>query len=401
MVGVNDFWNFEGNSCSDIQNASIFYNKLCKIKTYKLFTLIYYNLKQIYGINSKSLARIKFWPYLKNEHNYNKLILLANYFYENKDYQQAKKYALKSIVDYPHLGLGYITESRQYKKADKLPESIAVLKKALKSVSPNQVPLIYKELIELSRFLREKKLYKLALEPLLAARCTDYLNQQTYAELRCLFEEWKDLIMAVNVYHYLDFLYPDDYTINRKLGEMYKALCDYENAKIYFHKTLSIDLDNVLVKQEIDKANSFIGIGQTKNSNISLELNDFFKNLNDYRLNSTQNQNNLRLLSGVPITLSDNIISIYKKNLFTIYSECKKNDVSLILLSYPAYLPNYLRLISDNFNIPLINLCIEFSKIVNKSDYFTFDGHCTAKGDALIAQIVYNQMKKGNFIKNN
>ncbi len=86
-------------------------------------------------------------------------------------------------------------------------------------------------------------------------------------------------------------------------------------------------------------------------------------------------------------------------NLIQILKLIKSRKIYLILQNYPnnsfPYAQEAARYISQNYRIPLVDNKATF-RMLNYKDYFIFDGHPNERGYAVIAENVFEEIKKIN-----
>ena len=88
---------------------------------------------------------------------------------------------------------------------------------------------------------------------------------------------------------------------------------------------------------------------------------------------------------------------IYKNQLMRFSGLCKQKNIKVLLLSYPNFLREYVFDGLKNRNTDFIDLRPQFAAIVNeqnRNEYESLDGHCTAKGYKLIADIISEHIIK-------
>lgn len=389
MIGVNDCWNFEGVEEKNLNPKNFFY----KSKTYKLIKLIYVNIRP-------SEEKALYSDRLFTEKSYAHLILLVDHHIARNNFSKAKSYAHKSIFLSPELASGYISLSRCYKAQEHNRQALSSLIASINYINSDQTMLIHKELIELSRYYRERKEYALCLEALLLARCLNCSNNVFYSEIDFLFEKSKDLVMAIKTYSMLADIFPEDEKILLRLGKIYQALQDFKNSKKYFLKTIEISPQQEEALAGIENADFFIHQGKTKDFNITpyaLNKNLLLAYKKNAFESSMQKQYFYSELFKKKTKISDLMESIYVNNLRRIYLTCKKYNVQPVFIGYPSYTPARLEAFCKKHAVPLITLENKFRKVLEtktRTEYFIADGHCTKKGYKLIAQITYKAILK-------
>ncbi|MBI4845139.1 MAG: hypothetical protein HY810_01475 [Candidatus Omnitrophica bacterium] len=96
-----------------------------------------------------------------------------------------------------------------------------------------------------------------------------------------------------------------------------------------------------------------------------------------------------------------------KKNFEKIIALCHDENIRLIFQTYPAEsgdINRVIELIAREYDIPLVNNFEIFNKLHSETEnidsYFIEDGHCSALGYELMAENVYETLKKYGYLKN-
>lgn len=91
------------------------------------------------------------------------------------------------------------------------------------------------------------------------------------------------------------------------------------------------------------------------------------------------------------------VAQLLKVDLFELISMAKKNDIEVVLMTYPVSILSVNDAIRDtalSYNIALVDNEKIFMQKPNKGEFFNLDRHCNAKGYNLIAENIYSGLVK-------
>ncbi|MDD2714674.1 MAG: tetratricopeptide repeat protein [Candidatus Wallbacteria bacterium] len=84
-------------------------------------------------------------------------------------------------------------------------------------------------------------------------------------------------------------------------------------------------------------------------------------------------------------------------------SEAQKHGSAILFLNYPEDEIKEMREVAEKFGIPLIDLKTGFDDLwkngMNRDDFFLPDGHCNAEGNRVMAEIVFETLKKSGLLE--
>ncbi|MFH1460221.1 MAG: GDSL-type esterase/lipase family protein [Candidatus Omnitrophota bacterium] len=295
--------------------------------------------------------------------------------------------------------------------------------------------ILQKEIISITRDLRQNSFYYeslILLDKALKLQCDE---KEVWDELDEVFIDWGQPDKTIGYYLYLRESYPLKEQIYLRLGRTYKMLKDYVRAKKYFKQVLEINSQNQEAIESVRTAEFFVDNSLSVDSAEQItetEINDFinsFKiriNAQAEDLNQGKNKaNKLKSEEQRKAEKNENIINdcvdaqaltiigkddphtlnyvdnaqqlneIAFNMLENIFLRCQDKGVVLFFLGYPGETPEYVVNAAQKYNIPFLDSRKVFLKIItpeNIKDYFVQDGHCTAEGYGIIAQVVFDKI---------
>jgi len=200
-------------------------------------------------------------------------------------------------------------------------------------------------------------------------------NDKVYAELGWLYKNDKNLEEAEYIFKKTLEINPDNNDAYIGLGEIYKDNNNLEEAEYMFKKAIEINPN---------KEGAYIGLGQVyyKQGISSKEIESFLK----------ENGFSFR------ITANNSFLDTTKYHYHQLYNELSKRGVKYIAMVYPTVSVNEFKNIIFNENEDVIFVSNEenFKEALETGkyeDYFVDKfagnfGHCTLKGNKLIAENV-------------
>ena len=268
---------------------------------------------------------------------------------------------------------------------------------------------------------KEKGEFDKTLELVYYMRELGVMNSLVYDIMDNVFIEINDLGGAIAYCLELREMFPEDPDIALRLGRLYKAVQDHEQALKYFNSASSLNPEYSEAKKAAENAVFFISRGLTKKFLGSIE--------NYYRLPAKSFEHTFTYYENrCPVALSwhgnemftfseadfDLLLSvlsfsaildrkkeagadekyIYKLNKEKVKEICriaKGRNVLLVFLGYPTQVFAYVKEAAEAKNALFYDLRDVFKAEMtpdNIGDYLIPDGHCTALGYELIGQAV-------------
>ena len=336
LGGCDNFYNFQDMDFSS-RDINLKLSHLLKVDSFLSYSRIYKIVK--YGILSTFNSKFKEGYLLKNKISTKKAVLSLTRDSKNK-YLETRKL------------IGKFKKGTIDRKEYQILASIYSIKGRYKVAE-----VIYKR--GLSVFQNEPDLL---------------LNFGQYYESIYLYN------YAIKQYERILELEPTNRNAYHCLASSYRATGEYQKALEATNKLLEIDSKNRAVFY--------------KKGWIYMDLKEHDKALQNFKNANEAIPNELKELKALDVLL----VEILHRDLIELIRLTNLSDIRLVFVKYPDIpLDNIIDNVSKNYNIPLVDLSLKFSKILEREkrpDYFWPDGHCNKRGYAIIAEAAFDIIKK-------
>ncbi|MFC1807714.1 tetratricopeptide repeat protein, partial [Candidatus Omnitrophota bacterium] len=292
-----------------------------------------------------------------------------------KKYDQSEE-ALKKAIDIkPDDNKAYISLGRLYRHWKKYDQSEEALKKAI-DIDPND----NKTYLNLGKLYRRWRKYEKAEEALKRAIDINPNDENAYINLGILYRFWRKYEQAEVVFKKVLDIDPNDNNAYINLGKLYRIWRRYEQ------------LEEVL-KRAIDmKPNNEIALGLLASSYQE-------QGKRDLAYEYFEKVNRLRARNYNPVT---------KHNYQRLREIINKRGIKLVCVQYPMLSIESLKIVLEpKYGVVFVDNEKVFKSAVEKASYDEYFcdmfggvfGHCTPKGNRLLANNIADVIVKEHFNK--
>jgi len=404
MMGINDDWSRLYYVYKPESKFRLFVDN---IRVYRMYKLIYSNYKRMSnkGGNTTlidtemeenlSLSDELLCGNLEENLSLSDELLCGRYFFNSKKFEEAED-AFKRALEldpensFAYWGLGDTYQTRANGDQAKSKKARDFYKKSLEIDSKNAFVYIGLGLAcrNLDKYQEAEDAFKKALE-------LDPENSFAYWALGDVCQIQKEYQEAEDAFKKALELDPEKDSVYSDLGDIYLASGNYKEAEVAFKKTIYLDT--------VDKAAAmyklFI-IYNNQSRNIPVDIKTMLEEKNVYlkEISITVNNKNF-VQSAVGETEEEAIRENTKYHYQLLYDILKERGIKLVVMQYPT---RGIQAFKDFYNITQQNDILfvsneeNFKKALGEHTYeeifvdrFAGDfGHCTPKGNSLIAENV-------------
>lgn len=349
-AGCNDRWAFYDQAWKISWACDL----LHRLKTYKLLSILRYNLQQKKEILSKQRTDIKHLPTDKTA-LLNEYILQANILRDKGKFKQAELLYLKTQEI---IGKNYAGD------------------------------------LELGRCYKLNKEYDLALD-LFAALLYKYPdNNELYSEVKDLFTRQDQPLKTIKFCEKFINHFNDNYLIKEILADAYITLGGNYLIQGKADIALSYYIKSFLIAEHYDRAYSKL-----------MSICTLHPKLYRKALQQLSKKENLRkmikkgnLFSNLlPVKFAGNTLSMI--NMIKIAQISQAKNITVIFSGYPQYTPPAIKQVSHLFKIPIVMQEDKFNDLLKNSDhsqYFSdkYKMHCNENGYKVMAENISTEILK-------
>jgi len=358
-----------------------------------------------------------------NEFYYYHAVMRANEFRKQNKYEEAKLFYNYALKIHPGLDIisveltrfcselleDYLGKTATTKNPGAEVKALDDIRSYLESINITRNIFLsrgyFEDFIALSNKLILAGLFKEDLLLLSRAFCEIDDRDRLFNQFDELFIRWDNLDYSIGFFSWLTERYPANKQIILRLARAYKAARDFRNSVKYFKEVLEIDADNQEAIDNISSGEQLLNAGNQRKLSAYKSRQGLWSILDaavskDKKTESVEAAGLKTVNAGhnppprrCALDESKTVEDIAKKKLKYICRLCKERKIKMFLLSYPLFLAKRTAEAAEEEQVQLIDLRRSFFKKKNKNEYFLPDGHCTQRGNRIIASVLAAKLR--------
>jgi tetratricopeptide (TPR) repeat protein len=261
--------------------------------------------------------------------------------------------------------------------------------------------------LEIVKICRESNYYEDSLELLAKSIVLYGLNQLIWEELDELFIAWNDPEKAIKFYNIINNKYKNNPDVLIRLARQYKILRDYAQVKKYLQNFIEVEPRNKDAHQGIEQADLFLKQNMASQHSFGESDEQFFKMIseiiNGQYFKTVGSESETALKNTIELEEEDieikqkqeKIKEIAYDKLTGICRQARARNIITFVLNYPMDAMPRTKQAALTLKTGFIDINQGFMPYVsldNIKDLFQPDGHCTVKGNKIMAETVAKEI---------